>query len=477
MATNIVMPQMGYDMREGTVVRWHKQEGDTIARGEVLADIETDKATVEFEAYTGGVLGKIVADAGVVIPVGELIAVITAPGEILPPDLADTAPPEPVQGSAPAREEAAVAPPPVAVVSVPSGPAGEDDRLRASPIARRLARERGISLADVTGTGPGGRIVEKDVLEYTPAPSAPAPPELSPPEPAEDGRLRASPIARRLARERGINLADVTGTGPGGRIVEKDVLEYTLPMSEPEPEPESAPEASEVPTQPQVQQVELSRMRQAIARVTSDSKRDAPHFYVTAAIDMTRAMTLRQEINGAAPEGVRVTVNDLAVKAAALALGKHPKFNASFQGDSLRFSSAVNIGIAIALEAGLMVPGISDCQDKTLLQIAAASKDLIERANAGRLRNDEYGGTTFSISNLGMFDVESFAAIIYPPHAAVLAVGAVQEQPVARDGQLAVAQMMKATLSTDHRVADGAEAARFLVEVKGILENPITLLL
>ena len=362
-------------------------------------------------------------------------------------------------------------------VPEPAG-APEDGRLRASPIARRLAQERGIDLADVAGTGPGGRIVEKDVLEYTPAVIVETPPI------PENGWVRASPIARRLAREREFDLADITGTGPGGRIVEKDVLSYTPPAPEPveaapAPKPEPLPEPEippEVLAEPDAGLVELSRMRQAIARVTSDSKRDAPHFYVTAAIDMTRAMTLRQEINAAAPGGVRVTVNDLVVKAAAVALGRHPKFNASFQGDGLQFHPSVNIGVAIALEAGLMVPGISDCQDKTLLQIAAASKDLIERANSGHLRNDEYGGTTFSISNLGMFAVESFAAIIYPPHAAVLAVGTVQEQPVARDGQLAVAQMMKATLSTDHRVADGAEAARFLVEIKGILENPVTLL-
>ncbi len=480
MPTNIVMPQMGYDMREGTVVRWHKQEGEPVARGEVLADIETDKATVEFEAYTGGVLGKIVADAGVVVPVGELIAVITAPGESLPPGLGETVQePEPPE-EPPITPAPAVDTPAPSVVAVPAPVDGvEDGRLRASPIARRLAQERGIDLADVTGTGPGGRIVEKDVLSYTPA----AMPETAPAP--GNGWLRASPIARRLARERGFDLAYIIGTGPGGRIVEKDVLTYTPPVPEPvesvpAPEPETTPEpeiSPEALVEYDAGLVELSRMRQAIARVTSDSKRDAPHFYVTAAVDMTRAMTLRQEINAAAPEGVRVTVNDLVVKAAALALGRHPKFNASFQGDALQFHPSVNIGIAIALEAGLMVPGISDCQDKTLLQIAASSKDLIERANSGHLRNDEYGGTTFSISNLGMFDVESFAAIIYPPHAAVLAVGAVQEQPVARDGQLAVAQMMKATLSTDHRVADGAEAARFLVEIKGILENPVTLLL
>ena len=462
MATNIVMPQMGYDMREGTVVRWHKKEGETVTRGEVLADIETDKATVEFEAYTGGVVGRIVAGEGVVVPVGQLIAIITAPGEAVPDD-------EPEPGDTPeAPPTPAEAPAVVAAVEPASSAAvGE---VRASPIARRLARERGIDLAGITGTGPGGRIVEKDVLEYTP----PAP-EVAPAVPP--GGVGASPIARRLARERGINLADITGTGPGGRIVEKDVLEYTPPVPEQPPAEVPAEVSAGGAVAGNAQRVDLSRMRQAIARVTADSKRDAPHFYVTAEVDMGRAMTLRREINDAIDADARVSVNDLIVKAAALALAQHPKFNASFSDGALAFHAETNIGIAIALESGLMVPGIGNCQSKTLLELATASKDLIRRAHSGHLRNEEYGNTTFSISNLGMFDVESFAAIIYPPHAAVLAVGAVKEQPVVRDGQLAVGQMMKATLSTDHRVADGAEAAQFLMEVKRILENPVTLLL
>ena len=221
----------------------------------------------------------------------------------------------------------------------------------------------------------------------------------------------------------------------------------------------------------------MSRMRQAIARVTGDSKRDAPHFYVTAEVDMGKAMALRREINDALPGEQRVSVNDLVVRACAIGLGFHPKFNAFFRGDHLQYNAAVNIGIAITLESGLIVPGISHCEGKSLVEIAAASKDLIARAQRGALRQEEYGDTTFSVSNLGMFEVDSFAAIIFPPHAAVLAVGTVREQPVVREGQLAVGQVMKATLSTDHRVADGAEAAQFLVEVKGLLENPVRLLL
>ena len=408
MATNVVMPQMGYDMREGTVVRWHKQEGDTVDRGEVIADIETDKATVEFEAYTGGVLGRIVAEAGIAIPVGELIAIITEPGEAVP-EVAAAAPAAPAAAPAPA-----VAPSP----------------------------------------------------EPAPVPAAPAP--------SADGEVRASPIARRLARERGIDLALVTGTGPNGRITERDVESYEAPAAAPAPAPAPAAEPVAAPAD---SRIELSRMRQTIARVTSDSKSTAPHFYVTAEIDMGKAMQLRRDVNDEADPENRVSVNDLMVKACALALANHPKFNSFFRGDHLEVHGAMNIGIAIALESGLILPGVSNCESKSLLQIAAATKDLIARANSGTLRNEEYSSTTFSISNMGMFDVESFAAIIYPPHAAILAVGSVKEQPVVRDGQLAVGQMMKATLSTDHRVADGAEAAQFLMEIKRVLENPVSLLL
>ena len=401
MATTIVMPQMGYDMREGTVIRWLKSEGDAVARGEVIAEIETDKATVEFEAYTAGVLRKIVAEQGIPIPVGQLIAVITDPDEPLAEDLLSQ--PE---------QDATAAP-----VEVPASP--------------------------------------------SPAPSP------------TTGEVRASPIARRLAREQGIDLALVGGTGPGGRITEKDIRDYTPPEAAPAPTPSEAPPAAA----PAGERVELTRMRQAIARVTVKSKHEVPHFYIVADVDMTKAMTLRRDYNGALPAENRVSVNDFIIKACAIALQRHSKFNAFFRGDHLQMNSSVNIGIAIALEAGLIVAGVIGCQNKSLVEIATASKDLIARANRGTLRKEEYSDTTFSVSNLGTFDVDSFSAIIFPPHAAVLAVGTVKEQPVVRDGALAVAQMMKATLSTDHRVADGAEAAQFLVEIQKLLESPVNLLL
>ena len=401
MATSIVMPQMGYDMKEGKVVRWFKKEGDEVARGEVIAEIETDKAVVEFEAYTSGVLGKIIADEGVAIPVGELIAVITAPGEAVPDDIETAATPaESPEKTAPAPVEA-------------------------------------------------------------PAPTAAAAPATG------AGEVRASPLARRLARERGIDLTTITGSGPGGRIVEADIPEQAVP----------APAGTAAPMPMTSENVELSRMRQAIAKVTGDSKRETPHFYVTIEVDMTKAMSFRRDINDELDAETRVSVNDLIVKASAIAIGRHPKFNSFYRDDHLQMNASINVGIAIALESGLIVPGINACESKSLVEIATASRDLVSRANSGTLRNDEYSGTTFSISNLGMFDVDSFTAIIFPPHAAVLAVGTVKEQAVVRDGELAVAQIMKATLSTDHRVADGAEAAQFLVEIKKLLENPVSLVI
>jgi pyruvate dehydrogenase E2 component (dihydrolipoamide acetyltransferase) len=456
---------MGYDMREGTVVRWYKKEGDTVTKGEVIADIETDKATVEFQAYAGGIMRRIVAAEGVLIPVGQTLAVIADADEVLPDDLSSPATaPEPEPAAAPVNTPAASI---AAPASPPSGGAGE---VRASPLARRLARERNIDLSQISGSGPGGRIVEQDVLNFQP-PDSDVTGVTGVTSNAADatGWVKASPLARRLAREKGIDLASITGSGPEGRVIEHDVLGYSAAPASASAATEAAPGETE--------RVDLSRMRQTIARVTVDSKREAPHFYLTAEIDMGKAMSLRQDINEALPAESRVSVNDLILKACALTLGQHPKFNAFYREDHLQMNASVNIGVAIALEAGLIVPGISDCQDKSLVELATASKDLIARANSGTLRNEEYSGTTFSVSNLGMFDIDSFAAIIYPPHAAVLAVGTVKEQPVVREGALAVAQVLKATLSTDHRVADGTEAAQFLVEVKRLLENPVALIL
>ena len=467
MATSIVMPKMSYDMQQGTVVRWLKDEGDQIISGEVIAEIETDKATVEMPAYVNGIMGRIVVETGRSVPVGELIAIITQQGETLPVvDISHTEEPTPTSESAQTHNDVPSSP---ASQAPPSNgaPAGTGE-VRASPIARRLAREREIDLTRVTGSGPNGRIVEADILawqdgpvEVYPAPTVPTVPQEAPlTEPYEQ-----QPVA--------VEATDTPASVP------VEAAPAQTPVAPPPPaDPVAltpAPPAQPTPDDRAGTSEPLSRMRQAIARVTSQSKREAPHFYVTADIDMTQAMALRRQINESLEEGKRVTVNDIVVKAAAMTLQSHPRFNASFREDSLELHPASNIGIAIALAEGLIIGAIPGCQDKSLLQIAEASRDLIQRAEGTTLRAEEYE-STFSISNMGMFDVDSFSAIIYPPNAAVLAIASVKERPVVRDGQLAVAQMMSATLSVDHRVADGAEAARFLVNIKSLLEQPVKLL-
>ena len=457
----MVMPQMGYDMHEGKVVRWLKQEGEEVIRGEIIAEIETDKATVEYEAYTGGVMGKIVAEEGETIPVGGLIAVITAPGEAIPEELLTDA-------AISDLNEPSSAP----VVTQPEAVLPESDvgEVRASPLARRLAQERGVDLSSVIGTGPGGRITEADIPEQGDLAVAPKSAAVG-----SNGYIKASPLAKRLARERGIDLTDLTGTGPEGRIVEADVPEHAqTPRAVDGQHSISATGNTAEQFGLSSEKVELSRMRQAIARVTVDSKREAPHFYVAVDIDMTKAMSFRRDLNDELDAEKRVSVNDLIIKASAIAISRHPKFNSFFRDDHLQMNSAINIGVAIALESGLIVPGINACEAKSLVEIAVASRDLAARANSGTLRNDEYSGTTFSVSNLGRFGIDSFTAIIFPPHAAILAVGTVKEQPVVRDGELAISQIMKANLSTDHRVADGAEAAQFLGESKRLLETAIS---
>ena len=411
MATTVVMPQMGFDMQEGTIVRWLKQEGDEVTRGEPIAEIETDKAIVEMEAFASGVLLKTVVGEGETVPVGQTIAVIGTPGEPLP-DL----------GSVPV-------------------PTTETEESQEAPA-----------------------VVEESAAAEAPATAA--------------EQVRASPLARRLAEERGIDLARISGSGPGGRITRDDVLAFDSQATEAAP---AAPAAQAVPASaaaggPDFEIMQLSRMRQTIARRTVQSMQEAPHFYVTADVDMTLALTLRQQLNEKLAGEARVSINDMIIKACALALVKYPVFNSSFQGDHLRVYKQVNVGIAVALEQGLLVLSLGDCRDKSLADISKTSREVVERAQAGVLREEDYTGGTFSISNMGMFDVDAFSAIIYPPQAAVLAVGTVRKQPVVRDDQITVAQVMKATLSTDHRVADGAQAAEFAVEVKRLLENPVNLL-
>ena len=448
MATEVSMPQMGYDMTQGTVVRWLKKEGDEVKRNEAIAEIETDKATVEMEAERAGVLRRIVAKEGAVVPVGQVIAYIGTADEAIPDGPAaggekkeskqDTAPakaeaPKAEEKGAP-TEERRTEPPPAPPADAPQAvPSPDGASIKASPIARRIADEQGVELRQVTGTGPGGRITKDDVLGFVkqaPAPSAQ--PEAAP--------RQAAPAAPAPAAQQGRGMrAGFTPRvpGPDGRIV-------------------------------------LGKMGQAIARRTQQTMNEAPLFYLTVSVDMTRALEFRKELNESLSGSARVSVNDLIVKACAAALQKYPVFNSTFEDDHLKVNPHINVGIAVALPEGLVVPAVLECEGKPLVQIAREAKDVGERARSGRLRQEEYTGT-FSVSNLGMFDVDSFTAIIVSPQVGVLAVGSVQPTPVVYNGQVVVRQMMAATLSTDHRAANGAESAQFAGEIKRLLENPLLL--
>ena len=473
------MPQMGYDMKEGTVVRWLVDEGAEVSLGDAIAEIETDKAVVEFEAITSGVLRKILVPEGTTVPVGQLIAIIgEADEEISLPSAAQApAAPEPVEKAPPApepeepEESASIPLPPPAAETIEAASALSTQGMRASPVARRLADERGLDLKLIRGTGPGGRITKNDVLSFEPAAAPEAEHEAEEPAPAAEETVSAAPAAEREVD------AEPPSVEPAPAVEE---IVSAMPAAGHKEEAEPPP-AERAPAKPsgavRGEVVPMTRMRQQIARVTVRSKREIPHFYVSAQIDMSRALDLRQQLNATLKsEGVRVSVNDMIIKACADALKKYPKLNAFFTDDGIQMNESINIGVAIAQDTGLIVPAIMDCGSKSMADIARASKDLIERAKSGTLHPQEYTGGTFSISNLGMFDVTSFIAIIQPPQSAMLAVGTVAETPVVRDHEIKVSLILNATISADHRVTDGAEAAQFIVEFKRMLEDPLSML-
>lgn len=424
-------------MQEGTLLRWVKHEGDSVSRGDVIAEIETDKATVELEAFASGVLRRMLVNEGQTVPVGQVIAIIAAPDE----EIAETAPQQ-REGAAPAepRIKPADHAPPAAEPTPPAAP------------TRREA------------------IVE-------------------PAEPAGEEVVRVSPVARRLAEEHGIDLRQVRGTGPEGRIIRRDIEKLLAERATAAPAPEVAPaapleplaEAAYAPPRLELEErppaEELSRMRRTIARRMTQSKQEIPHFYVTVDVDMTAALELRRSLNQVVDEDARISVNDLVIKATAQVLRRMPRFNSYFLGDKLQPNNRINVAIAVALEDGLVTPAIVDCDRKSLGQIAREARDLAQRARNGHLRPEEYGSGTFTISNLGMYGVDTLIAIINPPQVGILGVGAVTPTPVVRDGQVVVREIMKMALSGDHRAVDGAQGAQFLAELKRLLESPMLLLL
>ena len=443
--TKVVMPKLSEAMETGKIIKWLKKEGDRIQGGDILAEIETDKADVEMEAFGAGVLRKVLVPAGEKAPVGTLIGVIAEPGD----DIAA------VLASAPAPAAAGVG---------AAGSASARNDTRSAPPA-----------APTPSAAPAPAPPPRPAVVSTPAPAAPAVnapavgiPAPTAPTAVATGRVKASPLAKKIAAQAGVDLRLIRGTGPGGRIIRRDVDAAAVTVT-------AVPAAA--PTVPAVEYEDrpLSQIRATIAKRLPLSKAPVPHFYVTSEVAMDRAWELREELN--ALEGQpKVSVNDLVVRACALALLRHPGVNASFQGESIRVWHRAHIGIAVALEDGLITPVLRDCQAKSLAQIAVEARDLAERARVRKLRVTELSGATFSISNLGMYDVVEFSAIINPPEGAILAVGSVRRVPVVDDGGLGVGRRMALTLSCDHRAMDGAMGARFLQDVKRLLEEPLRLL-
>ena len=463
--TKVVMPKLSEQMENGKVIKWLKKEGDRVQGGDILAEVETDKADVEMEAFGAGVLRKILVPAGDRAPVGAMIAVIAEPNDDIASVVAEAggaqASAAPAQaGAAPAKPAEAPAKP----AEAPAKPAAP----QSAPAAAGAPKmpQRGDELVTREAPKPAATGMP------TTAPSQPArepkPAAASTPEAPAGGRVKASPLARKIASQSGVDLRVIQGTGPGGRIVRKDVEAAASA-------PAAAPGMAQAATGPEHEDVALSSMRAAIAKRMPLSKGPVPHFYVTSEVAMDRAWELREQLNSLEGQP-KISVNDLVIRAAAVTLLEHPGVNASFQGDAIRVFHRVHMGIAVALDEGLITPVLRDVHAKSLAQIATQARDLAERARNRKLRANELSGATFSISNLGMFDVSEFSAIINPPEGAILAVGSVRVQPVVTDTGLGVGRRMKMTISCDHRVMDGAMGARFLQDMKRLLEEPLRLL-
>jgi pyruvate dehydrogenase E2 component (dihydrolipoamide acetyltransferase) len=442
MATKVVMEALSPTMEEGRLVEWKKQEGDAVAVGDVLAEVETDKAVMELVARAAGTLLKQVVPAGATVPVSEPVALIGEPGEAV--DNGKPTPGQKQQATQPTPgQDRPVSMPPAP--PPPSAPAAGPERPAASPPAAP-----GSSAPDSSAAG------------------------LSHMAPPPGGRVKASPLARRIAAERGIDLGGLAGSGPEGRVVLRDL----------ERAPAAAPARAGGPPTPrpvlrsvegaQFTDVPLNQLRKTIARRLVQSIGPIPTFYLTTEVDMERAWDAREALK-ALGDGPKVSFNDIILKAVAAALRQHPACNAWWQDDHIRYWHEVHVSMAVAIEDGLITPVIRNTDLKSLREIAAESLDLAERARERRLKPEEYTGGTFSVSNLGMLDIDEFTAVINPPEAGILAVGRIAEKPVVHEGQLAVRRRLRLTMSCDHRVIDGATGARFLKTLKAMLENPLAM--
>lgn len=432
MAKDVFMPALGMAQETGVLVAWLKAEGDTVSKGEPLMEIETDKTTIEIEANASGTLANVTAQPGDHVPVGQVIAVILGPGESAPAPSTPTAPPP---------------------TSAPPEPERRAD-LPVSPLAARIAAEHNVDLSQIQPKG--ARIQKEDVLAYLHGEPAAEP---------GNGRTLASPKARRLAREHGLELADLTGSGPAGAVLAADVLTAAETQSQ------GLPLA---PAQTAGETLPVSRMWQVMAQRLSQSWSSVPHFYLTAEANASALITWRARVLSRID--AKVTFTDLLVKLVAAALQKHPRLNATWKNESIGLNPEINVGLAVAVEEGLLVPVIPQADRLGLAELAVRRQELVSRAQAGKLSLAELSGGTFTISNLGMFGVDAFNAIVNPPQAAILALGRIAERVVPVEGQPAVQPMLTLTLSCDHRVVDGARGAQFLQTLVQFIEDPLGVL-
>ena len=443
MATQVIMPKLSPTMEEGQLSRWLKKEGDKVSMGEPLAEIDTDKATMEMQALGSGVLRKILIQEGESAPLGQLIAIIGEPDEDI---------------SALAGQGTSSQPPAAAAPAEPEKQSNEQETATSTTPEEAAKQVSG----KTSGNGSHG---------------------AAQPQTASTGRLIVSPLAARMAAESGIDLRSVSGSGPGGRIIKRDVEglisgSTSTPAQAPQKHlraVESSPFQKSATAQASAYRDEpASEMRRTIAKRLVTSLGPVPHFFLTTEIEMDRAAEMRKGINELDPE-LKISINDIIIKVAAAALMQHPQVNASFQDKVVRYYEHADIGVAVAIEEGLITPIVRAADQKSLSEIASEVRDLADRARHRKLKPEEYMGATFSVSNLGMFGIDEFTAIINPPEAAILAVGSMSPKPVVRDNELVIRQLMRVTMSCDHRVVDGATGAKFLQTFKKILENPLFL--
>ncbi len=445
MATKVTMEALSPTMEEGRLVKWNKNEGDAVKSGDVLAEVETDKAVMELVARGDGVLRKRLANEGDASPVGTLLAVIAGPDENI----------DAIVGAAtPAAASAAASTQPAA----PAQPAGETS----TPPQQKVAPAAG-------GAPPAPRPAQ-------PRPAAPPPPKGNGARPGAaappGGRQRTSPLARRLASEKGIQLGGIQGSGPGGRIVKRDIENAKATGGG----AGRSAAAERLATEGDFKDVPLTQIRKTIARRLAESNGPVPTFFLTAEFDVTRAAELRTQLTEMGDE-YKVSFNDIVIKAVALALGEHPEVNAHWLGDKIRHFNRIHVAMAVAVEDGLITPVLFDADRLSLWDISAKARDMAKRARERKLMPEEYTGATFTVSNLGMFGIDQFTAIINPPEAGILAVGGSEARPVVIEGSLEIRQRMRVTMSCDHRVIDGATGAKFLQTLRRYIENPLSLVI